>query len=99
MIYHETLDFLSEHQVLAALFGDLAIPISTYGRSLGEPRFGGNGAWSSKKNRGVSALRYVRTNESITTVINPWAEHAIDPRAFSEPYWQVDGEALTKRAP
>jgi hypothetical protein len=89
VIYHESLDFAGDRHVVAALFGDLIASIGADGRP-GEAVHGRNGAWSARKNRGVSALRYIRTEQSVTTVINPWADVPIDVGLFRERVWKME---------
>lgn len=86
IIYHETLDFAGDDQVAAAAFGDLQIPV---GGTMADAVYGAGGAWTERKNRGVSAIRYVRTDTSITNVINPWAEFPLDPQLFLERPWSM----------
>jgi hypothetical protein len=97
VIYHETLDHASARQLVAALLGDIAIPIQSDGRSLGQARFTRNGVWRPTKNRAVSAVRYVRTDDSITTVINPWARYAINFDLFREPVLMLEGSRMVER--
>src|SRR4029077_1169155 len=84
IIFHESLDFAGEDQVVAALLGDRVHQIID-GVTIGEGFFGRGGAWTASKNRGVSALRYVRTQDSVTTIVNPWAEYPVDFPLFEEP--------------
>jgi hypothetical protein len=96
VIYHGSLDFAADLEVVSALFGDLVMSISDNGK-LGNAVHGKNGAWSSTKNRGVSALRYVRTDVSATLVINPWAEFQIDNKLFRERVWTVENGQPVQR--
>jgi hypothetical protein len=96
VIYHETLDFSGARHVAAALLGDIAIPIQK-GGSLGQACFTRNGVLRPTKNRAVSAVRYVRTDDSTTTVINPWAAYAIDFDLFREPVLMLEGNRIVER--
>lgn len=96
-IYQDGLDALGEQQVLAALFGDLTIPVMRNPTQLGPAFLGRNGVLSPTKNRGVSAVRYERAATSVTIVVNPWAAHPIDARLFRQPAWVFDGDRLVLR--
>lgn len=96
-IYHGSLDALGDQQVLAALFGDLTIAIDLDPIRPGPAFLGRNGVLSPTKNRGVSAIRYQRSDDSTTVVVNPWADIAIEPGMFRQPVWVVDGDQVMLR--
>ncbi|MGA2564615.1 MAG: hypothetical protein ABSF96_13725, partial [Steroidobacteraceae bacterium] len=91
------LDFAGDAQVAAALFGDIAIPIEKGGRAVGQPYFTRGGVWTATKNRSVSAVRYIRTPDSITTILNPWARHPIDFDLFREPVLLLQDNGLIEQ--
>lgn len=96
-IYHDGLDALGDQQVLAALFGDLTIAIDLDPVRQGPAFLGRNGVLAPNKNRGVSAVRYQRSANSVTVVLNPWADFAVDSRLFRQPVWVRDGDQLILR--
>jgi hypothetical protein len=92
LIYHDTMDHAGDHSVAAALFGDMLIPV---GGTMAEVVMGQGGAWNSRgKNNGVGAVRYLRTDDSATTIINPWAQQQVDPAIFPEAPWSLSGRSL-----
>jgi hypothetical protein len=96
-IYHDGLDALGEQQVLAALFGDLTIPIDRDPIRQGPAFLGRNGVLSPNKNRGISAVRYQRAADNVTVVMNPWTDIPLDIALFQQPVWVLDGDQLVLR--
>ena len=91
-VYQGGLDALGDQQVLAALFGDLTIAIEREANHSGPAFLGRNGVLSPTKHRGVSAVRYQRTDSSVAVVLNPWSDAPISPGLFRRPVWVLDGE-------
>jgi hypothetical protein len=95
VIYHESLDATSDQMFLAALFGDLTIPIELNPTRRGTPFLGNNGILSPTQNRGVSAVRYVTLGLGESIALNPYADFPIDADFFNAPVWVPDGEAMS----
>jgi len=94
VIYHDTLDHAGDGSVASALFGDLLIPV---GGTLDQHVIGRGGAWNTGgKNNGVSAVWYVRSEDSTTAVVNPWADYPIDPVLLGEPWSLSVGRTLVR---
>jgi hypothetical protein len=99
MIYHDSLDATSGVMFLAALFGDLTIPIALDPIKYGEAFLGRNAILTPEQNRGISAVRYVSEQYGESIAINPYAEFPVAPRLFRAPVWISDGERMSVRLP
>lgn len=96
VIYHESLEATAGQMFLAALFGDLTIPLALDPIRPGEPFLGRNGILTPTKNRGVSAVRYVSMGAT-TIALNPYADHVINASIFRAPVWVSNESSLTLR--
>ena len=65
VIYHKGLEASDDRMFLAALFGDLTVPIDLNPTRMGTTFLGRNGILSVKQNRGISAVRYVRSDPDV----------------------------------
>jgi hypothetical protein len=65
VIYHKDLEASGDEMFLAALFGDLTVPIDLNPTRMGTTFLGRNGILSVKQNRGISAVRYVRGDADV----------------------------------
>jgi hypothetical protein len=95
VIYQESLEATGDRMLLAALFGDLTIPIALNPIQPGNPFLGRNGILSATKNRAVSAVKYVSLGSEELIVLNPYARFPIESRIFRAPVWMADGETFT----
>lgn len=93
-IYQETMDELRAHTLLAAVFGDLTVPIDRGSGKFGEIFLGRNGILKPDKNRGVSAVRYVGYGGDSIFIVNPWAEYPIQWRVFARDAYILQGSRL-----
>jgi hypothetical protein len=97
VIYHESLEATSGHMFLAALFGDLTVPIELGPIQPGEPFLGRNGILAPTKNRGVSAVRYVTSGTVDAIALNPYAEYRVEAAMFRAPVWVAEGASIALR--
>ncbi len=97
VIYHESLEATSGHMFLAALFGDLTVPIGLDPIQPGDPFLGRNGILAPAKNRGVSAVRYVTSGTVDAIALNPYAEYPVEAAMFRAPVWVAEGTSMTIR--
>jgi hypothetical protein len=95
VIYHESLEATGGRMLLAALFGDLTIPIALNPIQPGTPFLGRNGILSATKNRAVSAVKYVSLGSEELIVLNPYARYPIESRIFRTSVWQESGGIFT----
>jgi hypothetical protein len=89
-IYHDSLDALGLEMFLAALFGDLSIPVTPVRGGppkFGTPEFGPHAVLTGGKNRGVAIVRYYPYKDEPYTVVNPYADTPIDWRPFADAAW------------
>jgi len=97
VIYHESLDATSGRMFLAAIFGDLTVPIELNPIQPGGPFLGRNGILAPTKNRGVSAVRYVTSGAVDAIALNPYAEYPVEAAMFRTPVWVADGASIALR--
>jgi hypothetical protein len=94
-IYQESLEATGGRMLLAALFGDLTIPIALNPIQPGTPFLGRNGILSATKNRAVNAVRYVTLGSEELVVLNPYARFPIASIFFRTPVWVESGGIFT----
>lgn len=99
MVFHDSLDATSGVMFLAAIFGDLTIPIATDPIQYGEAFLGRNAILTPSQNRGISAVRYVSEQYGESIALNPYAEFPIVAELFRAPVWIREGDQMVLRQP